>query len=192
MRLLMLTARLHTRVNRLPVYDVLIWARDFVRADFVEDYKLKTIISYVSPEESYGYHHSDEDVRATVALMNKFMPMYMNYEPVQDRYDMKLEYAYYFETPQKYLKKKNSHLNARINLKLAEGEKGDIFYDLRRKTWAAKKTASAYRLLNRVRMENIEAQFLQRYSYPYGCCAIEDAAKRMQKESRERYKNDNK
>jgi DNA polymerase III epsilon subunit-like protein len=184
-----MAARQNTGINRLPVYDILIWARDFVRADFVDNYKLGTIISYIDPDDSFGFHNSDEDVRATVELINHFMPMYISFEPEPGRYPVKLEYAYYYETPEKYLSRKGNPPQQRINLKLAEGEKGDIFYDIRRKTWAAKKNASALRLLHQIQMEDVEMQFLQRYSYPYGCCTLDDAAKRMQKISRERHKN---
>ena len=107
-----------------------------------------------------------EDVRATIKVLECLVPELRAYDVTTGTEMCHLEKASIWNNPYKK--------EARIKLKLSEGEMGDIYYSVFDHYWACKKTTSAKRLFNRINMSDIENQFLNKYGFRYGHQTMED------------------
>lgn len=165
-----------------PVLDVLVWARDNVPSDDVDNYKLATITEHLcdaGEEDSNQFHSSIEDVKAMVLCMNKLAPMYLKDDGRSNLRQVHLEKAGLFINPHQPSQK-------RIRLQLNAGSFGDIYYDIVGHKWACKTSSTARRLFESIDMQNLEKQFLEKYAYPFNLSSADDVAKSWMKFKREK------
>lgn len=174
-----MSERVQIPYKKHPCLDVLEMARDFVKKDDVENYKLQTVIQSMFPSKKFRFHQAIDDVRATALIMSKFISMYLNYnETGNSKYSCHLNFAYFCINP-----KQKSQI--RIKLDLSEGESGDIFWDVVHKVWSCKKTSKARRLFESIDLANLEKQVLSRYGWKYDAQDMETLASNWGKAKRE-------
>ena len=161
--------RLDLFMRERETLDVLKMARDCVPRDDVDNFKLATVTNYLFPDQEIQFHSSIEDVKATGLCFEQFLVAYRKYEP-EPKVPVKLNWAGYWENPRRLSQK-------RIKLNITEGEYGDIFWDVIKKSWSCKSTGSAKRIFNTIDMEDLERQVLRRYGDKYQAYDMEDLAK---------------
>lgn len=166
--------------KKRPCLDVLKMARDFIKKEDVENYKLQTVLQAMFPEKTFRFHQAIDDVRATALVMAKFIHLYQSYEEPSsvNRHTCRLNFAYYCINP-------NQKSQVRIKLELSEGELGDIYWDVIQKIWSCKKTTKARRLFESVDIANLEKQVLSRYGWKYEAQDMETLASNWGKAKRE-------
>lgn len=174
-----MSERIGIPCKKRPCLDVLKMARDFIKKEDVENYKLKTIIQAMFPGKTFRFHQAIDDVRATALVMAKFIHLYQSYEEPSssDRHSCHLNFAYYCINP-------NQKSQVRIKLELSEGELGDIYWDVIQKIWSCKKTSKARRLFESVDIANLEKQVLNRYGWKYEAQDMETLASNWGKAKR--------
>lgn len=153
--------RLGRKIKTCECIDIYMMAKDLIPAENIENFKLSTVMGYVHPEYEANYHSAIEDARATGVLLQTFRKMYREYEDkMSGKLQAHLEYAYYWENPKQPSQK-------RIKLKLNNGEYGDIFWDILKKSWGCKSTPKAKKVFETLDIKNIEQQVMNRYAWRY-------------------------
>lgn len=162
------------RNNELLTYksslDVLEMARDMCDQSVMSDYKLETISEYVFPEESYNFHDSSEDIKATAMLCEKFLNDYLEVDDDVGKTPVHLERANVFINPKK-------ESQQRIRLIIAgDYPVGCIYYDIVKKCWSCRSDTASKRLFKQCDMQDLERQFIEMYAYRYNN-SIDELAK---------------
>ncbi len=155
--------------NKKPTVDILRMARDLIPKSQVENHNLSSIVTYLFPEKHFQYHTSIDDTRAAALIMSRLIGMYKNYCGEDEKRQCRVNWASYSINP-------NQMSQVRIKLDLSEGEYGDIFWDVVKKTWSCKKTKRAKNLFSSIDMQNIENQIIKRYGYKYSANDMEKLA----------------
>lgn len=149
-------------INCIPEVDVMEMARDWVAKKDNGSHKLSEITAYLLPDMAFRFHSSMDDVKATAELLELFIRMYRDVDDdMVNREQIHLEYGKIIVNPRKQSEQ-------RIKLALSQGEFGDVFWDIKDQEWGCCTNTRAKQLFNRIDLENLEDQFLQKYGYKFG------------------------
>lgn len=132
--------------------DVLKVARDLVDPKEVENFKLKTIVSYYGLDNGVSFHSADEDTRVTAKLLEIFLTEYNERENSRNENKEKLKVkfvsAMYWN--------KFGHKLERIYVN-TNGPK--IYYDIFKKAWNIKDGD-----IDEIDMEDLRTQIFSHYN----------------------------
>lgn len=150
--------------------DVCEMARDFIEKNEIEQHKLGNVVKYLFPDETFLFHDSLEDVKATAKVLETLMKKYITLPKEEGKLPVHLEKAHLFINPKKASMQ-------RIVLTLSVGSDGDIFYDIPGHYWSCKSSASAKKLFKQIDMCDLERQMYCKYVNPFDYSGIDDLAK---------------
>ena len=157
--------------NEHPTLDVLEMSRDLIPYEKTDSYKLGVIAEQMLPDDTFQFHSSIEDVRATGKIMEIFVQQYWKYHPEEKEYiPVRLEEAHLFINPAQQSMQ-------RIKIKLDEGDEGSIFYDILRRRWSCKVDSKSVKLFNSIDLEKLEDAFLAKYATPWKLKTMDEVAK---------------
>lgn len=166
--------------DEIPSLDALEMARDLIKTNEVEDYKLGTIVSYFYPAQSFEFHSSLEDSKATAGLLQIFLRKYYRLTQSEEiKKPVHLEAVRVFINPHKPSQQ-------RLKIKIQEGNLGDIYYDIVKKIWSCASNATAKKIFNSIDLEDLEKQMLKKYGYRFGNYSMDDIGKDMLKYKRKK------
>lgn len=173
---------IYDEIECLPEIDVMEMARDWIPKKELDSHKLSSVADYLLPDVGFHFHSAIDDVQATADVFETLLPLYMEFESdMSDKEQTHLEYGKLVINPRKPSEQ-------RIKLMLSSGELGDIFWDIKDKEWGCCVNTRAKQLFNRIDLEDLEEQFLQKYGYRFGCYTPAEVAKRWMDFSKQKKK----
>ena len=169
-------------IECLPEIDVMEMARDWIPKKELDSHKLSSVADYLLPNTGFRFHSAIDDVIATAGVFEALFPLYRDFDSdMSDKEQTHLEYGKLIINPRKQSEQ-------RIKLMLSSGELGDAFWDIKDKEWGCCVNTRAKQLFNRIDLEDLEEQFLQKYGYRFGCYTPDEVAKRWMDFSKQKKK----
>ena len=169
-------------IECLPEIDVMEMARDMIPKKELDSHKLSSVADYLLPDVGFRFHSAIDDVMATAGVFEALFTLYRDFDSdMNDKEQTHLEYGKLIINPRKQSEQ-------RIKLMLSSGELGDVFWDIKDKEWGCCVNTRAKQLFNRIDLEDLEEQFLQKYGYRFGCYTPDEVAKRWMDFSKQKKK----